>query len=432
MTDKPHNFEAAIYGVPVASPAPHSSGRDPLEVVASEFLGTLRTAERPDIETYARRHPELADEIRELFPLLAALEDWKTYRERTAFEHRSLETLPNELFGNFRIVREVGRGGMGIVFEAEEQLTARRVAIKVIPYLHSSTLREGFEREARTAARLRHPHIVPVYAFGEHDGLCYYVMRLIEGVGLDWLIQQLGTEGLVLPRHISAEFDAPIEGGPPPTAAGARPSGSTVPSTRELPTLRHSANFAAGLRRDSWFEIARIGAQVAHALHYAHTRGTLHRDIKPANLLLDANGQIWITDFGLAHSTEGLPAQQCSGTGGTLRYIAPEQFAGHVDVRSDIYSLGVTLFELLTRTPAFQARDRQSLVTSIRQASLPWPRTLNPKIPRDLEAIIRKAAAKEPASRYASAVELWADLMRFLKGQRVGARSRFRWLSNRG
>ena len=173
-------------------------------------------------------------------------------------------------------------------------------------------------------------------------------------------------------------------------------------------------------------------AQIAHALHYAHTRGTLHRDIKPANLLLDANGRIWITDFGLAHSTEGLPAHQCSRTAGTLRYIAPEQFAGQVDVRSDIYSLGVTLFELLTRTPAFHAPDRQSLIASIKRSSLPRPRNLNPKIPSDLEAIIMKATAKEPASRYASAVELWADLLRFLKGQRVRARSRLRWLRGKG
>lgn len=428
MTDKPHNFEAALYGLPVERSAPLTSGRDPLEVLASEFLGALRSAKRPDIDFYVRRHPELSDEIHELFPLLAALEDWKTYRERTSFEHRSLETLPNELFGNFRIVREVGRGGMGIVFEAQEQLTARRVAIKVIPFLHSNKLREGFEREARTAARLRHPHIVPVFAFGEHDGLCYYVMRLIQGVGLDWLIQQLGSEGVVLPQHISAEFAAPAEDRHPHAEARARARRSTVPSTREFSTLRQQPNFAAGLCRDSWSEIARIGAQVAHALHYAHTRGTLHRDIKPANLLLDANGRIWITDFGLAHSTEGLPAHQCSRTAGTLRYIAPEQFAGHVDVRSDIYSLGVTLFELLTRTPAFHARDRQSLVASIQQSTLPRPRQVNAKIPRDLEAIIMKATAREPASRYASAVELWADLMRFLKGQRVGARSRLRWL----
>jgi serine/threonine protein kinase len=426
MVPETPNFEAGFYGLPVPQHAPRVTGREPLEVVASEFLGALRSADRPEIDHYVRQHPDLADEIRELFPVLAALEDWKFYRERTSFEHRSLETLTNEIFGNFRIVREVGRGGMGIVFEGQEQTTKRRVAIKVIPFLQSTRLRESFEREARTAARLRHPHIVPVFAFGEQDGLCYYIMRLIEGVGLDWLIQQLGAEPVVLPRHISAQFAAPVELNRPETEHGRRSAPSQVASTSEFTTLHQSPAFAAGLRRDSWVEIARIGAQVAHALHYAHQQGTLHRDIKPANLLLDANGRIWITDFGLAHSTEGLGMHQSSQTAGTLRYLAPEQFSGRVDFRSDLYSLGVTLFELLTHTPAFQARDRQSLIAAITQSSLPKPRSLNPQIPRDLEAVILKATAKEPGARYASAAELWADLMRFLKGQRVKARSR--WL----
>jgi serine/threonine protein kinase len=427
MTDEPSDFEAGFYGLPVEQPTPKPSGRDPLELLASEFLQALRNENRPEIDFYIEKHPELADQIRELFPLLAALEDWKTYRERTLFEHRSIETLSNEIFGNFCIVREVGRGGMGIVFEAREQSTARRVAIKVIPFFQSARMRESFEREARTAARLRHPHIVPVYAFGDHDGLSYYVMRLIEGVGLDWLIQQLGTDGVVLPRQISTQFATHSSGSRPETEAGARERPS-VPSTTEFTTVRESADFAAGIRRNSWHEFARIGAQAAHALHYAHTRGTLHRDIKPANLLLDANGRIWITDFGLAHTTDGFGEPQSSRTAGTLRYIAPEQLAGRVDVRSDIYSLGVTFFELLTRTPAFNARDRQTLIAAITGSSLPRPRTLNSEIPRDLEAVILKATAKEPASRYGSAVELWADLMRFLKGQRVSARDRLRWL----
>ena len=203
MAPETPNFEAGFYGLPVPQHAPRVTGREPLEVVASEFLGALRSANRPEIDHYVRQHPELADEIRELFPVLAALEDWKFYRERTSFEHRSIETLTNEIFGNFRIVREVGRGGMGIVFEGQEQTTKRRVAIKVIPFLQSTRLRENFEREARTAARLRHPHIVPVFAFGEQDGLCYYIMRLIEGVGLDWMIRATrGRAGRLAAAHL--------------------------------------------------------------------------------------------------------------------------------------------------------------------------------------------------------------------------------------
>ena len=351
---------------PISSPeftACRSSGPLPLLPVATRwkcsranFWNRCAAAQRPDIEAYVKKYPKYADQIRELFPVLAALEDWKAYRERTSFEHRSIETLTNELFGKFCILREVGRGGMGIVFEAREQSTNRRVAIKVIPYLESKRMRESFEREARTAARLRHGHIVPVYAYGEHDGLSYYVMRLIEGVGVDWLIRQLAVEGSVLPRQISAQFALDAEANRPPSEAG-RPA---VPSTTEFTTLRESTAFSAGLSRDSWHEFARMGAQAAHALHYAHTRGTLHRDIKPANLLVDPDGRIWITDFGLAHTVDALAEHQSSRTAGTLRYLAPEQFAGRVDFRSDIYSLGVTLFELLTcaRPPSMPATAR--------------------------------------------------------------------------
>ncbi len=238
MTDESANFEPGIYGLPVERPTPIPSGRDPVEVLASEFLESLRGATRPDIEAYVKKHPELAEQIRELFPVLAALEDWKAYRERTSFEHRSIETLTNELFGEFCIVREVGRGGMGIVFEAREQSTARRVAIKVIPFLESKRLRESFEREARTAARLRHNHIVPVYAYGRHDGLSYYVMRLIEGVGLDWMIRQLAIEGSVLPKQISMQFATLGDANRP--QSDVRP---TVPSTTEFTTLRESLRF---------------------------------------------------------------------------------------------------------------------------------------------------------------------------------------------
>ncbi len=140
MVPETPNFEAGFYGLPVPQHAPRVTGREPLEVVASEFLGALRSENRPEIDHYVRQHPDLADEIRELFPVLAALEDWKFYRERTSFEHRSLDTLTNEIFGNFRIVREVGRGGMGIVFEGQEQTTKRRIAIKVIPFLQSTPL----------------------------------------------------------------------------------------------------------------------------------------------------------------------------------------------------------------------------------------------------------------------------------------------------
>jgi hypothetical protein len=159
-------FATGIFGLPTGRPADGAHGRDPLEVLASEFVAALRQGEEPGIDALAASHPDLAVEIQDLFPLLTAMEGWKTYRETTSYEHRSLDTLPGGQFGDFRVIREIGRGGMGVVFEAEELNTARRVAIKVLPYLKSDSRRALFQREASTAARLWHPHIVPVYSFG--------------------------------------------------------------------------------------------------------------------------------------------------------------------------------------------------------------------------------------------------------------------------
>jgi eukaryotic-like serine/threonine-protein kinase len=304
MTDQQLNFDGAIYGLPRGRPVGGVCGREPLEVLASQFVDALREHQRPSIQEYARQHPALAAEIEELFPLLAAMEEWKLFRQRTSFDHRSLTTPGNPQFGDYQVIREIGRGGMGIVFEAEERPSMRRVAIKVLPFLSSSQRRERFEREAQTAARLRHPHIVPVSRFGEHDGLCYYVMPLIRGVGLDWVIANLsGKKGAVEAKDISAGFEN--AGG---TAADLRPARdethwnravleeSLSPTQQDPPDHGRFGAFSAGISRNSWREFARIGAQVADALHYAHLQGTLHRDVKPANLLLDGCGNVWVTD----------------------------------------------------------------------------------------------------------------------------------------
>jgi serine/threonine protein kinase len=426
MPDDNPTFEAGIYGLPYGRPGDPAGGREPLEVLATEFVEALREGRHPDVADYEQRHPELAAEIAQLFPLLAAMEAWKGYRERTALEHRALRTLSHERFGSFRIVREIGRGSMGIVFEAQEQFSPRRVAIKVFPFLTSSSLRAAFDREARTAARLRHPRIVPVYSVGEHEGMRYYVMRLIRGVSLDWLIRQLsGREGIVYPEEITAHFAGTVRqkmpaddpAGPEPLDAAAARRGDRARSDA-VPTQA----FERGLSRNSWHEFARIVAQLADALEFAHRHGTLHRDIKPANLLLDAGGDAWITDFGLARDKEELLECDSPLPAGTLRYMAPEQFAGRVDVRSDVYSLGVSLYELLTRTPAFTGPDPRSLARSIVHSPLPKPTQVNPRIPRHLEAILLQATAKDPAQRYASAGELAADLLKFAKAHTGSAK----------
>jgi eukaryotic-like serine/threonine-protein kinase len=411
-------FATDIFGLPSGRATHGAQERDPLELLATEFVAGLRQGAEPAIESLVEAHPELAAEIQELFPLLTAMESWKTYRETTSYEHRSLETVSGGKFGDFRVIREIGRGGMGVVFEAEELRTARRVAIKVLPYLRSSTRRALFQREASTAARLWHPHIVPVYNFGEHEGLCYYSMRLVRGVGLNWVIDRLsGHQGSVVADDVSQGFEA----------AAAKPTRSPLVGTIDGPPGQLPL-VAWRIARNSWFEIARIGAQVADALEYAHINGTIHGDIKPANLLLDAAANAWVTDFGLSRNQNEPLEHALAGPGGTLRYLAPEQLSGDVDVRTDIYALGVTLFELSTRTPAFESADLARLTDPLRRPQLPRARQVNSKIPRDLEAIIHKATAQEPSDRYPAAAQLREDLLRFLAARPVRARGAAGWL----
>ncbi|HET6324080.1 MAG TPA: serine/threonine-protein kinase [Planctomycetaceae bacterium] len=417
MTDDAR-FATDIFGLPSGRPTHGAQERDPLEVLATEFIEGLRQGADPAIDSLMEAHPELAAEIQELFPLLTAMEGWKAYRETTSYEHRSLETLPGGKFGDFRVIREIGRGGMGVVFEAEELRTTQRVAIKVLPYLRSSSRRGLFQREASTAARLWHPHIVPVYNFGEHEGLCYYSMRLVRGVGLNWVIDRLsGHQGAIAADDVSQGFEA----------AAARPTSNPWADTLDEPPGKLPL-VAWRIARNSWFEIARIGAQVADALEYAHVNGTIHGDIKPANLLLDAAANAWVTDFGLSRNLNESREQMTDAIAGTLRYLAPEQLSGQIDVRTDIYALGVTLFELATRTPAFEPAVLARLTDPNQRPQLRRARLVNSKIPRDLEAIIFKATAQDPNDRYSTAAHLREDLLRFLAARPVRARGAAGWL----
>src|SRR5262249_40090374 len=259
-----------------------------------------------------------------------------------------------------------------------------------------------FQNEARAAAGLHHPNIVPVYLVGCERGVHYYAMQFIEG-------QSLG------------EAIAALAGAPPLT----EPDG--VPAPPGAPT-RPSALSATGVAAASLGHVqvvARLGLQAAEALEYAHQLGVVHRDIKPANLLVDPAGQLWITDFGLARCPS---APRLTSTGdlvGTLRYMSPEQVLARgwpADPRGDVYSLGATLYEALTLQPAYPGQDREELLRQIAWGEPPPPRRLNPAIPAALEAVVLKAMAREPADRYASAQELADDLRRFLEQRPVLAR----------
>jgi serine/threonine protein kinase len=397
VTTDSGEFEADIYGLPVREGTDRHNGREPLETIVDRFLGELRNGQQPDIEACVRRAPHLAEQLRELLPLAGAMERWKADQDLSPARRSMPAQRRFEWLGNCRIRREIGRGGMGVVYEAEQHPSGRRVAVKVLPWRfpRSSLWREQFEQEARTAARLQHPHIVPVFEFGEQDGWCYYVMRLVEGVGLDRLIRLLREgDGSVSADQVRQLFNG--------ENAVASRSGATI-----------SAETERILRRNAWPQLVKIGIQVAQALRYAHQQGTLHRDIKPANLLVDSAGSVWVTDFGVAiHAGEWIKSPE-PDVAGTLRYLAPEQWDGRVDVRSDVYSLGVTLYELLTLQPAFDAPDRSALIRQLREVAPPRPRAVNPAVPRDLERIVLKAMARDPDERHRSVDELMGELIAF-------------------
>jgi WD40 repeat protein/tetratricopeptide (TPR) repeat protein len=352
---------------------------------------------------------------------------------------------------------------MGVVYEAEQVSLGRRVALKLLPatVFRDPIKRLRFEREAKAAARLHHTNIVPVHGFGEHDGTPYYVMQFIPGLGLDAVIDELGQSpgrtpepdrppagertalSVALARSLMGEGDAGTAGcivpaGDSPTmtsAGGATPGpgpsprpdrGSSVSistSGVHLPGQSGSGvGGPAGKRTTYWESVARIGAQVAGALAYAHKLGVLHRDIKPGNLLLDLDGIVWVTDFGLAKADDSDNLTHTGDLLGTLRYMPPEAFEGKSDARGDVYALGLTLFELVALRPAYEERDRNKLVKQVTTGDPPRLRKLRKDAPRDLVTVVEKAIDKDPARRYQSAGALADDLQRFLDGRPITAR----------
>jgi tetratricopeptide (TPR) repeat protein len=294
------------------------------------------------------------------------------------------------------------------------------VALKVLP--RQALLDERhlarFKRESQIASRLHHTNIVQVYGVGEQDGFHYYVMQYVRGAGLDRVIAHLrrvesAPPAPAAPVTQAHHADTQAEGEPELVQAiGAQMLGQDHIALRSPPLPNPEFYRAA----------ARMALQVAEALAYAHAQGTLHRDVKPANLLLDDQGVVWVADFGLARATHTLQVTQTGDLTGTLRYMAPECLSGEADERGDIYSLGLTLYELLTLRPAFDEADQSKLMHQISQEAPARPCKINPFIPKDLETIVLKAIAHEPWYRYASAAAMAEDLRRFLEDRPIAAR----------
>jgi serine/threonine protein kinase/WD40 repeat protein len=409
-----------------------SNDRNPLDRLAEEFVERFRKGERPALTVYCEQYPELAEEIRDLFPALVEMEQLKPQSSELTGDYvASSDSLPDRI-GEFRIVRELGRGGMGVVYEAVQGSLGRPVALKVLPasnLLEPNRL-ERFRREARAAANLHHTNIVPVFSVGESEGLHYYAMQLIRGHTLTDILAEIRR--LRRPDSTPVQPDANLSQIASGVLTGDYQSGSG-----ETVATHSEPSFSKGDLSDRGRifarSVAQLGLQAARALEYAHAQNLVHRDIKPSNLMLDQDGTLWVTDFGLAKFAEGDDLTRTGDIVGTLRYLPPERFEGEGDHRGDLFALGLTLYELLTQRPAYDATSRAELVEQVIAAAPPSPRSIQPEIPRDLETIVLKCMARDPEKRYASAKELGDDLFRFIEdrpieARRIGSAERaYRW-----
>lgn len=428
--------------------------------ILDEYLADAAQGRAPDKRELLARHPELAGDLE---ACLASLEFIGQAVDRTA-PPSAADAVRSaaRVLGDFQIVREVGRGGMGVVYEARQLSLDRRVALKVLPFAGMLDRRQlqRFKNEAQAAAQLDHPHIVDVIAVGCERAVHYYAMRFIEGQTLAQAIDelrracepggpaaQLGLEN-TSPSALASDDtqseatrSADLERQAPPgldrpemvNAGIAEPGESAWPSNSETRAPIGAAalgGFSCDLvtaqqRREYFHGAALLVADVADALDFAHQVGIVHRDVKPSNILLDGREKAWITDFGLAQMEAGTQMTSTGEVLGTLAYMSPEQAQGRrqlLDHRTDVYSLGATLYELLALQPPFADGDRASLIRKIIEAAPSRPMLQGRPLPAELETIVLKTLEKAPADRYATAGELAADLRRFAAGEPIRAR----------
>lgn len=411
-----------------------------LERIVDHYTDQLRSGNQPEISKYQKKYPRLAVEIKELLSSAAMIEELKRQNDSrpNTLNRRLDEVLQLKRIGDYRIVRELGRGGMGVVFEAVHESLGRRVALKVLPArsFDDEQSVERFRREAQAAANLHHTNIVSVFGVGQDHGLHYYVMEYVEGNSLHEIVRSMretagmakpdsGTDGKtdkikstlleVSPRQQGSRIDlGPNEARDNEVRnenePGLPPAARPVDKSR-LPNPGQHFQWAA-----------RIAIQVADALAYAHEQGTLHRDLKPANLLLDNHNTVWLTDFGLVKHISNNTMTRTGDILGTPQYMAPEAFEGRYDKRSETYCLGLTLYELATLQPAYEDKSHAELFRRIIATSPTAPKKINKNIPHDLNTIIEKATSREPERRYQTAAAFSEDLLAFLQDRPIAAR----------
>ncbi len=439
--------------------AQHDSERENcLNEILLAYVEDVQEGRCPDRGEVLARNPRFATELKEFFALRdqidrlaaplrevalagAVLKEISEAHDRSApapdVRHSGSVAESSQLgqIGEFRLLREIGRGGMGVVYEAHQISLNRRVALKVLPFVAAVDAKQlqRFQNEAQAAAQLHHTNIVPVFAVGSDRGVHYYAMQFIEGQSLAAIIEQLRDQPILAQAppagdaHVVPEALSPGVGHDEPTGPyPPLPLASSVAHRETVSVPAGAISTDRSAKRPTFFRwVAQLGAKAAEALEHAHQLGVVHRDIKPANLLVDTRGELWITDFGLALFQSGAGLTMTGELLGTLRYMSPEQAwakPGQVDHRTDIYSLGITLYELLTLRPVFNGQDRQELLHQIASDEPELLRNLDKTIPVELETIVLKAIAKSPSERYASAQELADDLQRFLEHKPILAR----------
>ena len=367
-----------------------------IDELADEFLELRRDGKKPTIQEFTQANPDIAAPLRDFLKTILMVDNFKkgaAGQLSADFTKSDGQSFPK--INDYEIIRKIGRGGMGIVYEAQQLSLARTVALKVLsPGLYQNpNAQSRFQLEAMSAARLHHSNIIPIYDVGREQEHCYFAMQYIEGQSLDHVIEGLKAAG-------DAQED----------------SASVLSDTLKMGLSSTSAG-----RKPFYRNVAELGCAAAEALDYAHEKGVIHRDIKPTNLVLDMKGVVWIADFGLAKTGDS-DLTQTGDVVGTQRYMSPERFSGRQDRRGDIYSLGMTIYELLARESAFNTNDRMSLIESIKSHEPTSLRKVDRQIPHDLATIVEKSIEKDPNRRYSTAGEMAADLQRFCSGQPIFAR----------